>query len=543
MSKVADYLQEHLMGEVTVSPEARRHFAYDASILRLAPAIIVYPRSEDDIRKVTRFSWQLAERGRGLPITARGGGSDTSGAAIGNGIMMVMPAHMNRILALDPKKEFVTLEPGVNYDKLQQTLFTHGLFLPAYPTSAGYATIGGGLANNAVGERSVKYGDTLKYVQSLRVVLANGEVIEALPLNRRELNRKMGLSTMEGQIYRSLDALIEENHETISAYYGNRRSLHSTAGYNLPAVRTKDGFNLIPLFVGSQGTLGIISEATLKVTSHNPATTLTMISLEKLADLKDLLPEILKLKPSLFDMINKTALEQVGRASPAQLAGNVDAPKAEIHLFIEFDESKDGVQKKSAKNLVKLAEKYGAYCRTADTPEDQQVMWKIRQSVSTILAHPFGASRAVPVAEDVNVPVENLIDFIGSVEKIYAQAGLPAAIWGQAGSGIVRMHPVLDLAQLGDRQKLFKISREIYAAALALGGSMSAGSGDGRIRSPYLKSALGEPMYKLMLQVKKIFDPHNILNPGVKTASEEQIKAMMRTEYNLAHRHEQLPRS
>ncbi len=199
MSKVAHYLQEHLLGEVTYSPEVRRHFAQDASILRLAPAIVVYPRNESDVRKTARFSWQLAERGRGLPITARGGGSDTSGAAIGNGILLVFTAHMGQILTLDPKKEFVTVEPGVTYDKLEQTLHTHGLFLPPCPASKHYATIGGGIANNAIGDKSVKYGATGEYVECLRVVLANGEVIETGPLSKRELSKKLGLSTFEGR--------------------------------------------------------------------------------------------------------------------------------------------------------------------------------------------------------------------------------------------------------------------------------------------------------------------------------------------------------
>src|SRR5665213_2374227 len=128
MSKIAHYLQEHLLGEVTASPEVRRHFAFDGSILRLAPAIVAYPRNENDVRKTARFAWQLAKRGRVVPITARGGGSDTSGAALGSGIMLVFPAHMNRILTLDPRKEFTTVEPGATYDKLEQTLFTHGLF-------------------------------------------------------------------------------------------------------------------------------------------------------------------------------------------------------------------------------------------------------------------------------------------------------------------------------------------------------------------------------------------------------------------------------
>jgi FAD/FMN-containing dehydrogenase len=542
MSKVSQYLQEHLMGEVTVSPEVRRHFAHDASVLNLAPAMVVYPRNEEDIRKTTRFAWQLAERGRPLSITARGGGSDTSGAALSSGIMLATTAHMKRILALDPKKQFVTTEPGVSYDKLQQTLYTHGLFLPVYPASTGFATIGGGLSNNAVGEKSVKYGDTLRYVQSLRVVLANGEVIETGPVSRRDLNRKMGLSTLEGQIYRSLDALLEENAEAIANYRASIKTQHNTAGYNLAAVKDKNSFNLTPLFIGSQGTLGIISEATLKVMPHNPSTSLTMISLENLNELADLLPEILKLKPSMVDMINRAAIEQVAKVNPAQLANLIEAPRSAIHLFVEFDD-KEGGQKKNVKSLTKLVEKFNGYCRSGDLGEDKELMWKVRQSVATILSHPYGPSRAVPVAEDISVPVDSLVDFIKIAEKVCGQNNLPAAIWGQAGSGIVRMHPVLDLANLGDRQKLFKVSQELYAAALKLGGSLSAGAGDGRMRAPYLKAALGEDMHKIMLEVKKIFDPHNILNSGVKTATVEQVKAMLRSEYNLAHQHEHLPRS
>src|SRR5438105_5097289 len=131
------------MGEVTDSLEVRRYFSKDASILQMTPSVVIYPANENDVRKTARFSWQLAERGKILPITARGGGSDTSGAAIGNGVMMVFTAHMNRIMALDPKKEFVTVEPGIAFGSLQQTLYTHGLFLPPYPASSAYATIGG----------------------------------------------------------------------------------------------------------------------------------------------------------------------------------------------------------------------------------------------------------------------------------------------------------------------------------------------------------------------------------------------------------------
>src|SRR6266404_4360402 len=215
MSKIAHYLQEHLIGEVTDSLEVRRYFSRDASILEIFPSLVVYPANENDVRKTLRFSWQLAQRGKLLPITARGGGTDTSGAAIGSGIIMAFTAHMDRILALDPKKEFVTVEPGISFHSLQQTLFTHGLFLPPYPATFGYATIGGGLANNSVGEKSVKYGDMRKHTERLSVVLANGEVIETGPIGKRELNKKLGLATLEGDIYRAIDTLLEDNQALI----------------------------------------------------------------------------------------------------------------------------------------------------------------------------------------------------------------------------------------------------------------------------------------------------------------------------------------
>src|SRR5688572_26537826 len=197
MSKVAHYLQEHLVGEVMTSADARRYFSTDGSILSIPPAVVVYPRSENDVRKVTRFTWQLAERGRVIPVTARGTGTDMAGAALGNGIIIAFPAHMHRILELDDKSGVVIVEPGTNYGKLQQTLHTHDRFLPPYPPTLEYSTVGGAVANNASGEKSVKYGSTRDFVKSVRAVLANGEVIETGRISKKDLSKKMGLSTFK----------------------------------------------------------------------------------------------------------------------------------------------------------------------------------------------------------------------------------------------------------------------------------------------------------------------------------------------------------
>jgi FAD/FMN-containing dehydrogenase len=545
MSKVAQYLQEHLLGEVTASTEVRRHFSTDASILHLAPAIVAYPRNENDIRKATRFSWQLAQRGRLLPITARGGGSDTSGAAIGSGVLLAFSAHMNRILALDPAKELLTVEPGATYDKLEQTLYTHGQFLPPYPASLHYATIGGGLANNASGEKTVKYGLLRDYVKQLRVVLANGEVIEVGPLTKRELSKKLGLASFEGEIYRALDGLLEENAELIKTRKSKIASRLNNAGYNIFDIKnSKDKtFDLTPLFLGSQGTLGIITEASLRVVEHNPISKTAMISLYKLDDINSLIPKIMELKPSVFDMVTKSALDQIRAINPHQLGDLLEAPNAQIHLFVEFDDQKDAHQRKQIKRLAKLVVKVGGVFRPAFTPEDQEKIAKIRQSVGTVLTQPHGQSKAIPVAEDICVPVSRYVEFLLKASEIYTACGLVPAAWGHVGDGTVRMHPVLDLAQIGDRQKLFKLSEAIYKVAVTMGGSISASAGDGRMRAPYLNWMYGPELTAVMMQVKKIFDPLGILNPGVKTASTAEIKALMRGEYNLGHHHQHLPRN
>ena len=543
MSKVAHYLQEHLVGEVTASAEVRRHFAYDASILRLAPAIVVYPRGESDVRKTVRFAWQLAQRGRPVPVTARGGGSDTSGAAIGNGIMLVFTAHMNKILTLDSAKGFVIVEPGATYDKIEQTLYTHGLFLPPYPASLHYATIGGGLANNAIGEKTIKYGSTANYIEQLRVVLANGEIIETGVQSQRELSRKMGLSTFEGEIYRALDGLLEENEGLVNQEKARRRVPHNAAGYNVFDVKTKQGFDLTPLLAGSQGTLGIITEAIMEVVPHNPLTQTALISLPDLADLRNVLPKIVELKPSVLDMVNKAALAQVAKVNPNQLVGALQEPKAAVHLFVEFDDQKESIRKRSAKQLKKIIVKTGGSFKTTDKPEMQEAIWRLRQSVTTILTQPYGQSKAIPVAEDVCVPPERLADFLNEAGKIYADSDLIAAAWGHAGSGVVRMQPILDLGSLGDRQKLFKLSEAIYEAAIRMDGSITASAGEGRIRAPYTRWQYGPELHAVMLSVKKIFDPHGILNPGVKTATLNDVKNLMRGDYNLGHHHEHLPRS
>lgn len=527
------------------STDARRYFSTDASIFTLPPAIIVYPRNENDIRKTTRFSWQLAERGRNIPITARGLGTDQSGAALGSGIMLVFPAHMHRILEFDGKTGDITVEPGTNYGKIQQTLHTHNRFLPPYPASMEYSTIGGAVANNAAGERSIKYGTTRNFVKRLRVVLANGEVIETSRLGRRELNKKLGLNSMEGEIYRQLDALIEENHELIKS--SQIKVTKNSAGYDLSDVKRKDGsFDLTPILVGSQGTLGIVSEVTLETELHNPSTTLIIAFFDDVGVVQNTILDLRKLSelPATIEMVDNHLLEFVQTQSPSLLKGVLEAPYQKLTLFIEFDNHSSRNQKRATKKAIKILKKHGVNFKQETDSDKKEHLLKIRQSASTLLAHNDSGAKPLPIIEDGVVPVDRFKELLEGVYELFKTHHLPVSVWGHAGNANLHVQPILNLAEVGDRQKAFKLIEEYYTLIMRLGGSTTGEHGDGRLRGPYLEKLYGEQMYQLFKRTKQIFDPYSILNPGVKIGvTLEDIKPLLRSEYDLAHLYDYMPRN
>jgi FAD/FMN-containing dehydrogenase len=545
MSKVAQYLQEHLLGEVTSSPAVRRAMSTDGSVLAITPSLVVYPRGESDVRKVARFTWQLAERGRVLPITARGAGTDQGGAAIGNGIVMAFPAHMNRILVLDNKTGSVMVEPGINYGKLQQTLQTHGRFLPPFPASFEYSTIGGAVANNSSGEKTVKYGDTRQYVKTLRVVLANGEVIETKRISKRELSKKLGLATFEGEIYRALDAILEEHKAAIDESHLDISK--NSSGYDLIDIRRKDGsFDLTPLFVGSQGTLGIVTEVTLTTEPENPETTLFVGFFDDLqlvaqagADLHAM-PD----RPSAIEMVDEQLLKLVEQLSPGQLKDVIPKPLPKAVLLVEFDNAAGRSLKRTVKKTTKIMEKYATSHQIETKPGEQEKLWRIRHASATVVAHSEGNLRAVPIIEDGVVPIAKLELYILGIYQLFKKYQLNVAVWGHAGDGNLHVQPFLDLAQIGDRQKLFKLMDEYYAFVIKLGGSTTGEHGDGRLRAPYLTEVYGKEVYDVMAKVKAAFDPYGTLNPGVKFGTSfDDLKASLRQEYSLDHLHHHLPRT
>ncbi|MCL4357695.1 FAD-binding oxidoreductase [Patescibacteria group bacterium] len=543
MNKVAQYLQEHVAGEVMTGTDARDYFSTDNSIFNLIPSVIVYPKTENDIRKVARFSWQLAERGRIIPITARGNGTDLTGAAIGNGVLLVYPAHLNQVQYFDPKSAEVTVEAGINFGKLQQLLVSYDCFIPPAPTSLEYSTVGGAVANNASSRYSFKYGDMRKYVKGLRVILANGEVIETERLNKRELNRKLGLATFEGEIYRALDALLEENHEIIDRTRLNVSK--NTAGYDLYDIKERDGsFDLTPLIVGSQGTLGLISEVTLATEPYSNHTTLVTAYIDNVNDLQAVVTELAESeeRPSAMELVDDNLLQLVSEENPNYLREVIATPFPKLVLLVEFNIANEHKQHKGVKRAAKILGKYTEAVFIEEDPAKQKLIWKLRDAAALYSSHNQNRINPLPLIDDGVVPIDKLANFLTAIYDQFSREHLPVAVWGHIGDANLHIQPQLNLGQVGDRQKAFRMLEEYTETVKNLGGSTTGRYNEGRLRGPYLPKLFPDDVLQLFIKTKQIFDPHGILNPGVKiNVSVDDIKPMLRHEYSLRHVYDHLP--
>ena len=375
------------------------------------------------------------------------------------------------------------------------------------------------------------------------MVLANGEVINTRRISKRELNKKLGLATFEGEVYRNLDTLIEENSKLIK----DIKLTNSSAGYGLSKVRKKDGsVDLTPLIVGSQGTLGIVTEVTLKTEIHNPNTTIIAAKIKDNELLGGLIKEIKALphSPSAIEMVNDYLLEFVHERNPNQLKGLVEKPYPKIMLLIELDDLADRVRKRMAKKVTKILSKHNIEYKVETDLEKKDDLWRIRHSAASVISHADQAAKALPIIEDVVVPIEKIGEFMRAAYELLSKQNIIPAAWGNIGTGSLHIRPILDLNQVGDRQKAFKLMDDYYALAVSMGGSTSSGHNDGRLRAPYLESVYGPEVYKLFEKVKQIFDPYGTLNPGVKIGvTMDDIKPLVRVDYGLDHFYDHLPRS
>jgi FAD/FMN-containing dehydrogenase len=445
-------LQSQLLGSVTDKPEVLEYFSTDSSLFQITPLAVIYPQNTADVRKTVQFVAERAAAGKELSLVGRGKGSDQSGGAVGEGMQVVFPAHMSKLLRLD--RDTVTVQPGILFKTLQQTLHTHGRWIPAYPASLDYSTIGGAVAQDASGEKSVKYGPMRDYVKGLKVILSDGSLIETHRLGGRELSRKKGLSTLEGEIYRKVDSLLLDHEALIKKH--TLRTSKNAAGYALSKVRHKDGsFDLSQVFIGSQGTLGLITEITLKTLPYNPRTTLVAGYFDTSEALGAAVTKLRALGPCAMEMVDRNLLDFVQNNYPGELTDLLPESSPKAVLLIEFDDTSQLTQKVKSGRAQRILSKHASSSRLSTDPVEQVALWKIRRSVSSWMWQADSSKPALPFVNDGIVPPDRLTAFLDKTYKLLAKHDLDAAIWGHAGDAHIHLQPRLDLSKKKDVDKLF----------------------------------------------------------------------------------------
>lgn len=537
MSKVAAYLQEHILGEVTTNPAVLDAMSRDGSVLQMTPEMVIYPRVTNDIRKVARFAWQLAEKGHVLPITVRGNGSDTTGAAIGQGIVLVTPAHMNRIFEFDAKQKLVRLQPGANANAVNEALFLHGVGIPVLPHSSQYATVGGILATDERGVLSGKYGFIGDWVDQLEVILANGDVLQTGRISKRELNKRKGLQTFEGEIYRQIDNLIEDNKELITQKVAS--DVRDNVGYgSIADVKRKDGsFDLLPLIVGSQGTLGIVSEMIMKAEFMSAHTGVAAIAFSTREAARDALDHLRGLESTFLDSFDGALFDlakQQGKVYDFYKTAS-DGKAVAAVVLVGFDDFNERARSKKLKKVIKLVQNVDADVATADGEEAEGLL-VMREVTSFLLRPSTKGHSAPPLFDGVYIPPERSEDFAAAVSALAAKHHVELPLHSRVLENLYYTSPILQLHKVGDKQKIFKLLEEYSNLVDAHGGHLIGEGGEGRMKARFAHAHLDDDVKELFAAVKNIFDPYGILNPGVKQTTEiRQLVAQLRPDYDTAH--------
>ena len=525
MKSLVKYLQKHLDGEVAVGDDVLKAFSRDASLIERRPQAVIYARHGRDVRRSLLFLSQLAAKGGSVSLTVRGGGSDLSGAAVGDGIVLVMPAYVNRLLRSNLRRGLVRAEAGLEAGCLRTLLADLGFCLPPLEGLPPSATLGGAVANNAFGLYSGKYGPMADQLHSLKVVLVNGEEIEVAPLSRRAVQQKMTLPGLEGDIYRRLCQLFLNED---APHHFKTSPLFETAvaeptflpGYDLRRLCTPEGgLNLLPLFAGSQGTLGIITEAEFKCQPFNDQPQAVLFSLQQAKSCPEVVDEIGRLEPAALTFINNSCFAALRRLDTGVLEDFDELLGGEITLIAEFDDL--NARKLSAKirQAAKLAASLDLPRRSFVTSEDMAALRRIRTALGLIMASDSGLNRHVWGGfRGSYLPPDKWLNFYNQAKILFTGYKQDFLAFGDLRAGHFNVLPRFNLHTAHHRKRLLNFLSHYVDLVLQHGGQPSLERQEGSLLGQFLLPAAGEA-FELLQTLKQTFDPFGILNPDIKTGA------------------------
>jgi FAD/FMN-containing dehydrogenase/Fe-S oxidoreductase len=507
---VEQALKDSIAGEVRFDRISRALYSTDASVYQIEPKGVIVPRTRDDVVRVV----QVAAEYR-TPITARGGGTSQAGQAIGAGLILDTSKYLNRILEVNAGELWARVQPGVVLDDLNAHLKPLGLRFAPDLSSSSRATVGGMMANNSSGARSIVYGKTIDHVLDQHAVLADGRVAHLRPLPASELHAIVAGDSIEARACRAIPELAIACAAEIERRFP--RVLRRVGGYNLDAFTDPARpVDLSRIMVGSEGTLGVVVEARIRLVRLPAARVMLAVEFEHVLEALAAAPVILAHGPSAVEVMDAFILGHT-RKVPAldAIRQTVFSDSGGALLCIEFagDQERE-LHGRLASLDRELTTRFRCRVTPATDAAAQQRIWSLRESALGLSTAMTGDAKSISFVEDTAVAPERLRDYIERFLEIVTRHGTTAGIYAHASVGCLHVRPVINLKTAEGIARFEAIANEVADLVLEFGGALSGEHGDGMVRGPFTEKMFGPVLYEAFRSIKRTFDPDNIFNPG-----------------------------
>jgi FAD/FMN-containing dehydrogenase len=520
-------------GEIDDAEETRELYSHDASLFEIKPQLVVCPKDSNDLQTLVKL---VAEHKKQLPdlsLTARSAGTDMSGGAVNDSIIVDFNKHFTQIKSVNPREAHV--QPGVFYRDFEKATLRHKAIMPSYPASRDLCTVGGMVANNSGGEKSLEYGKVEDFVNELKVVFADGKEYPVHALNRQQLVKKMSQKNFEGQAYKRLFDLIEKHYDKIKA--AKPQVSKNSMGYNIWDVWDRESgvFDLTKLIVGSQGTLGFVTDIKYRLVPTRPYTGILVCFLKDIKPLGEIVNKVLTHKPATFESFDDHTLYLSIRFLPSfrKYLGTWGLIKLmfslipdgllllkgipKLVLLIEFNGQTQAEVDDKINALYDDLKPYKMAMEKDDTAAKSQKFWIMRRQSFNLLRSKVKDKHTAPFIDDLVVNPPYLPEFLPKIRKIIKKYKLLATIAGHMGDGNFHIIPLMKIEDERERAKLLPAMKEVDKLVLQYKGSLSGEHNDGLVRGPWLEEQFGREMVKIFRETKAIFDPENIFNPHKKS--------------------------
>lgn len=524
-------------GELDTTPETLDFYSHDASLFELRPEIVAFPKDADDVKAAVRYVLENKAANPKLSVTPRSAGTDMSGGAINESIILDVSRHMTNIWEITP--EVAHVQPGKLFREFDVETKKVGSILPSYPASRSLASVGGMVSNNSGGELGVSYGKTERYVSELSVVLGDGNEYTIKPLTKPELDAKIAQGDYEGELYRRTFELIEAHYDEIKA--AKPRVAKDSTGYRLWDIWDRETgiFDLTQLFIGAQGTIGIITDIKFKLVPDPMAKKVgtLVVYVRNMEGFGRITERVMSHKPFAVEVFDDKTLmlafkfifafltrmsfwQWAGmclRLIPNGLALLRGFPK--LVLLIEFNgDTQEEVDQKvrAARNSLKEFKNI-SYMEEATTFAKADKFWKIRQESFNLLRQKVKDRHTAPYIDDFIVPLESLEEVLPKINDIVKKYDLMGTLAGHLGDGNFHVIPLMKIEDPAERAKIEPSMNDVYEVVLQYGGSISGEHNDGMVRGPWLERMYGPVIVGYMHEIKQLYDPQNIFNPKKKT--------------------------